>query len=234
MFLDELRKHATEAAPDEACGLVVARGKKVRIIRARNLAEEPQKHFDLDTDAWLEVQAHEEVIGIYHSHPHGSAKPSEADLSACEASGLPWHIVGSGGDYQLVNPSGYRAPYARRPYVYGVHDCYSLARDWFLWECGIALPDYRRHQDRKQNRFLERYEESGFARLVDAPAQRGDLMLVQVDSPVPNHCAVYLGDGTVLHHVEGRLSTRDPWGGYWVKHCCTHLRHNSLSGNNNG
>lgn len=32
---------------------------------------------------------------------------------------------------------------------------------------------------------------------------------------VPNHAAVYLGDGLMLHHMYGRLSSRDVYGGYW-------------------
>jgi cell wall-associated NlpC family hydrolase len=45
----------------------------------------------------------------------------------------------------------------------------------------------------------------------------GDCFLMQVASPVPNHAAVYLGDGLILHHLQGRLSSRDVYGGYWQK-----------------
>ena len=45
---------------------------------------------------------------------------------------------------------------------------------------------------------------------------------MQVASPVPNHAAVYLGDGLILHHLQGRLSSRDVYGGYWQK-ITTHI-----------
>jgi cell wall-associated NlpC family hydrolase len=48
---------------------------------------------------------------------------------------------------------------------------------------------------------------------------------MQVASPVPNHAAVYLGDGLILHHLQGRLSSRDVYGGYWQKVTTHALRH---------
>jgi cell wall-associated NlpC family hydrolase len=46
---------------------------------------------------------------------------------------------------------------------------------------------------------------------------KGDLILMQIRSRnrVPNHAAIYLGDGMMLHHLHSRLSSRDIYGGYW-------------------
>ncbi|WP_043946890.1 NlpC/P60 family protein, partial [Ralstonia solanacearum] len=41
----------------------------------------------------------------------------------------------------------------------------------------------------------------------------GDVILMQVRAPVPNHAAVYLGGVQMLHHLHGRLSSRDVYGG---------------------
>ena len=46
-------------------------------------------------------------------------------------------------------------------------------------------------------------------------------------SPLPNHAAIYLGDQQVLHHVQGRLSSRDVYGGYYGKSTACALRHES-------
>jgi cell wall-associated NlpC family hydrolase len=51
---------------------------------------------------------------------------------------------------------------------------------------------------------------------------------MQVASPVPNHASVYLGDGLILHHLQGRLSSRDVYGGYWQKVSTHALRHPDL------
>lgn len=53
----------------------------------------------------------------------------------------------------------------------------------------------------------------------------GDVIVMQVRAPVPNHAGVYIGDGLMLHHLYNRLSSRDVYGGYWQE--CTRivLRH---------
>lgn len=227
----EMIAHANDAAPNEACGLVVAAGPKTRLVRAKNIAAEPRSTFDLDPDAWLEVGDGEDVIGIYHSHPVTSAEPSLADMAGCEASKLPWYIVTPSGGYRLIEPSGFEAPYLERPYVYGVHDCWSLVRDWYNREWKLDLPDFARpplpSSDWPVSPYLANFEGCGFVPAPTDEAKLGDMFLLQVGSRVSNHIAVYLGDGTILHHVQGRLSKRDPWGGYWHKHMTHHLRHNT-------
>ena len=58
--------------------------------------------------------------------------------------------------------------------------------------------------------------------------RKGDVLLMQIASPVPNHAAIYLDDGVIMQHVAGRLSSRDVYGGYWAKHTTHVLRHRSL------
>jgi len=227
--------HAAETHPHEACGLVVSAGRKHRLLRGLNISEEPRTTFALDPAVWLEVGDNEAVIGVYHSHCDVPATPSMADRSSCEASGLPWHIVSyPSGGYQRIEPNGFRAPYLKRPYVHAIHDCYAIVRDWYNWEWNLGLPDFERDfqwWEKGQNLYIENFEKCGFVQLVDVPPKAGDAFLIQMHSSVPNHAAIYLGDGTILHHVQGRLSTKDPWGGMWEKHAVCHLRHNSRLGN---
>ena len=59
--------------------------------------------------------------------------------------------------------------------------------------------------------------------------QYGDILLMNIESPVPNHAAIYLGENIILHHVTNRLSSRDvyKWGGYYHKMTAMVLRHES-------
>lgn len=227
-------EHALEHPREEVCGLVVSWGKnKFKIIRALNLAEDRQYTFDLDPAAWLHVQPGEEVVGIYHSHPNGPPTPSMADLSGCEATGLTWHIVSPGsGEYHSFEPSGYEAPLLKRPYVHGVHDCYSIVRDWYAREMGLKLDDFDRDnfwwEREGVNLYVDNFESQGFVQLIGEAPRRGDAFLIQVGSSKPNHAAVCLGDGTILHHVAGRLSCIEPWDGFYSQFCTHHLRHKSM------
>lgn len=220
--------HAIQAKPQEACGLVVGKGSKQRLVRAKNLSHEPTKSFDLDPEAWLEVEDDETVIGIYHSHPQGNAQPSMTDRVGCEASGVPWHIVTLEGHYTCMQPNGFVAPYLQRPYVHGVHDCYSIIRDWYKREWQLDLPNFERAYewwDKGENLYVKHFASCDFKVIQSQEPQIGDAFFIQIASPVPNHAAIYIGDGMILHHVQGRLSTKDPYGGAWVKHTTHHLRH---------
>jgi proteasome lid subunit RPN8/RPN11 len=224
--------HAADEAPNECCGLVVQRAgdRKFRLVRAKNLARFPRQHFDLDPDAWLEVGSDEAVIGIYHSHTTAPATPSLADRAMCNATNLPWHIVSwPAGDYCRIEPDGTQVPLERRPYVWAVHDCYSLARDWYDQVWGLKLADFSRQPLlRGENTFLREYEGQGFVRLIDQLPQVGDAFLYQFGTSLP-HVALYVDDNVILHHPEGRLSYRETYDGLWRKHT-HHLRHRSRMG----
>ena len=228
---EQILQHAKDEHPRECCGLVcVVKGRR-RYFPCRNLAATPDEHFVMDPVDYANAEDKGEVVAVIHSHPTMNPKPSEADLVACEKTGLPWHIVNPlTEEWGFCEPSGYQLPYVGRVFAHGVVDCYSLCRDWYAREWGLQLRDYdRRDQwwEQGQNLYLDNFQKEGFRQIPIEELQRGDALLMQLSSPVPNHAAVYLGDQQVLHHVQGRLSSRDVYGGYYLKNTACALRHES-------
>jgi cell wall-associated NlpC family hydrolase len=158
-----------------------------------------------------------------------SAKPSQADLVACEGSGLPWFIMGYPSEqWEYIEPSGYIAPLVGRQWSHGVLDCYSIIRDWYLQEKNIELLNFERSDEWwkiGENLYLDNFEKAGFKQISLDELQAGDCMLMCIGSEVPNHGAVYLGNGQILHHVQNRLSTRDVYGGFWLKNTYGYYRY---------
>lgn len=96
---------ACEAAyPEEACGLLVGRrgdGNVIEVARVEpsaNLAEDRRRRFEVDPRLQIRLFRElrggpETVVGLYHSHPDGEAKPSETDLERAWEPELAWLIA---------------------------------------------------------------------------------------------------------------------------------------------
>lgn len=226
--------HAKQESPKESCGLVtIVKGKR-RYFPCTNLAETPDEHFVLDPAEYAAAEDKGEIVAVVHSHPTTNHAPSPADRVACEKSGLPWYVVNPNTEqWGYCEPEGFELPYVGREFVHGLVDCYSLCRDWYKREWGLELRDYNRRDqwwDRGENMYLDNFMKEGFHEIPLADLERGDAVLMQLSSPVPNHAAIYLGDQMVLHHIQGRLSSRDVYGGYYLKSTAKALRHESRQG----
>jgi proteasome lid subunit RPN8/RPN11 len=236
--LAAISTHALADYPRESCGLVIVRKGRERYVPCRNTSTTPSEHFRLRADDFAAAEDQGEVIALVHSHPDTNAEPSDADRVACEASELPWHIVSvirDGGDpvvrdVRTVTPCGYEAPLVGREFAHGILDCYTLVQDWYARERGVELPYFERHDgwwdiegEDQPDLYMKHFAEAGFQIVAAHPQdegfvfQEGDIVLMQHRATVANHAAVYVGDGKMLHHLHGRLSSLDIYGGMWAE-----------------
>lgn len=225
--------HAKNEFPRECCGLVILKRGKTVYFPCKNISED-NTTFVMDPKDYVAAESSGDIVALVHSHCNAPATPSLADKSSCEASGFPWHIVSlpnEGWDY--CEPSGFKAPLIGRPYVYGIHDCYTLICDWYREKHNIVLPEFDRPDgwwDRGENLYLENFGKVGFSRIADDDTIRpGDVIIMQMARKVADHGAVYLGEDIMLHHQTRRLSCREVYGGYWAKHTVAIIRNSSLS-----
>jgi len=240
-LLKAFREEAEARYPEEACGYIVAVGKKQSFMACKNSAEKPHTQFRIDENEYQRCADVGEIIAVWHSHPDKNNQPSDFDRVECESMELPWFINAITksdeegfvfSDTSLMEPSGFMMEYVGRPYHYGLVDCYSLLRDYYKGEYSIDLAVCRNCRD---TRFWEldvpvpvieqNYTELGFERVYDAQPRKGDVLLIQTGGTVANHVAIYIGDDMILHHCENRLSSRTIYGGYWHKHTVAMLRH---------
>ena len=96
----ELVAHAQEEAPNEACGLVVARqGIAERYVRGRNVAASPYR-FELEVppETWfLEDEGYD--LAVFHSHLSSPPRPSRTDVENIGLwEGKPYLILSLGTD----------------------------------------------------------------------------------------------------------------------------------------
>lgn len=224
-------EHAAWSLPAESCGLLVRAGGCRPMFRAcRNIAEEGSFQIDAEDLAAVEDAGYE-VLAVVHSHPdQDDPVPSPADLECCDAGDLPWHIVGMPSRrWVTVTPAGLLPPLVGREFVYGRSDCYSIVRDWYRLERRVWLADVPRTSDTEPDGgsiYLPRLASHGW-RVVAGEPRTGDVLLMRMGAREPNHAALYLGDNLILHHLEGRLSAREPLGADYRARTTHILRHAS-------
>jgi proteasome lid subunit RPN8/RPN11 len=97
--------HARRAHPHECCGLLVGRAGRVLFAKpTRNVDARPDARYEVDARQHLDLQRalrdtvpSLDVIGVYHSHPEGPARPSATDLAEAHYPGWTYVIVGLAG-----------------------------------------------------------------------------------------------------------------------------------------
>jgi proteasome lid subunit RPN8/RPN11 len=216
---EEIVKHAREGMaakpPVEVCGFIATDGKRQRAFRSPNRSSEPEGFFRTCPRAWRRVEdSGWDIIAIYHSHVNEPPVPSPGDRAASEAAKLPFVIVGMPTEvWGSYVPTGVEIPLLERPFVFGTLDCRTLQRDYYKRVLGIEVPEFEYEDDwweKGQDLFVRNYKKGGFVRVGDL--RKHDTLLIQIPpSPVANHCAVYLGDGQIMHHLSGRISNREPY-----------------------
>jgi len=97
-LLTGLVSAARDAAPREACGLLVGRGREVvRVVPARNADPSPTRYTVAPEDHFAALRAARrdglDVIGAWHSHPAGTPEPSASDTAEATVD-LVYLIVG--------------------------------------------------------------------------------------------------------------------------------------------
>ncbi len=222
-----IRYLAGQSYPNECCGFLTKKG----LMPIKNTSLEPLHFATIDPKSYA-VAEEEGIIFLYHSHAK-DLNFSKLDIDACKKLNIPFVLYCVEPDHFTIgDPRG--GEYIGRDWIYGLHDCYALVRDWYRQERGILLDDFARcevGETRQEdwNVFVDSFESQGFTRLsaYGVKFQAGDLLLMQIASPNPNHLGLIFDAAKqeFMHHCLNQQSTVEPFGGYWEKHTVGVLRY---------
>ncbi|MDB6375237.1 C40 family peptidase [Photorhabdus bodei] len=225
-------EHVKLEYPNECCGVIAQKGRVEKYFRCRNLSKEPTEHFELSPEDYAQAEDWGTITEIVHSHCGDgvTTQPSELDQLQCDATGLLWVIASwPEGDIREILPRGER-PLTGRAFVLGHADCWSLIMDYYKKEHGLSLHNYsvdRHWWEEGENLYMENWQKEGFIEITDSP-QDGDLVIMQVQSDVPNHAGILVNSGMLLHHLYGQLSQIIPYSDYWRDRTVKIVRHEEL------
>jgi proteasome lid subunit RPN8/RPN11 len=226
---EQVKEHAIKSPTEECCGLVLQSGEELHAFPCKNTSSDPTKFFRIDPEIYLKHFNAGTVRGYFHSHINNKAEFSEADKAAAEASLLPLYLYVIGtDDFLCYTPTGKESPLEGRAFVPEVHDCWAIIHDYYKQVLGVTLPLFPRTSGEKVwAASIPTYlEELGIIR-VTVP-QKHDIIVMCVSSSIPNHAAIYLGDGHMLHQRANDYSRRDVYGGFWKRSTVMILRFTDL------
>lgn len=96
--------HAVRESPAECCGLLIGAADRIDVAhQARNASATPRTRFVVEPeDHFAAIRraraSGRQVIGVYHSHPAGPARPSPTDLAEATYAEYVYLIAGFEGD----------------------------------------------------------------------------------------------------------------------------------------
>lgn len=216
--IDAAKAAAVAAYPKESCGLIVNNA----YVPCVNVAKDPTADFEIDETAVKAAGSN--LQGVLHSHPDEDAVPSSDDMQGQIDTAVIWGIIAVikdvtdkivardpvfWGDYRLEEPL------IGRQFIHGISDCGSIIRSYFWQTKQIKINDFPRNDQwwkDGDNIYLDKFKTAGFIQIQQQELITGDVFLGKVRSPVPNHGGIILNAaaGLGLHHLENRLSRREP------------------------
>lgn len=123
------------------------------------------------------------------------------------------------------------SPYIGVNYEAGIRDCYTIARRVYGELYKIPLTNYARPTNWEDfpdfDFFQKLYTGQGFENPTNnvLDLREGDVLLMNVLSPELNHCAIYLGQNLILHHLKDRRSEIESYTYSWRNRVRLVLRH---------
>ena len=228
-YLSNFKEYANSSPNKEVCGLVV----NDIFYSCKNISVDPE-NFIIDPVDYARVSSLGKIDFICHSHLGLSAKPSQADIYSCNKGSTTWIIYAvESGNLEYYLPNAKTVPLIGREYYFGITDCFSLVTDVYKEELSIELtrPFIQSENWFKEevNYFEAHTEENNLVKIMDGSLNKYDILLFMAgNSKVPNHSGIKYDGNLFLHHLYGKLSTKEVFGGYWHKCRVATYRHKDL------
>lgn len=163
-----------------------------------------------------------------------------------EARPTPWWIISwPENDIREVVATGHVA-LVGRTFIHGLYDCWQVCNDYYYRKHGITFTDFKREdkwweQKEGDSLYEKFFKAEGFYAVDLEDIKVGDMVVMQIGRTYhPNHAAIYLGSQPtlpdeelnvygqgpfILHHMYGRKSSVEIFGGQWLERTRLVLRH---------
>ena len=173
MFEELIIDHAKSHPHEEVCGFVLLEDNlEIKIEPAKNESPKPRECFSISPLKFIDYKLSKNILGIYHSHPITTERPSKRDMDSSEESGIPYLIYSlKTKKFFLYYPESYEpSPLLQRPHVKAFYECTCILKDYFKkvldiniskWNRNYWLPEAYTASNDLLLKILKEYRQSG-------------------------------------------------------------------------
>lgn len=213
---EEFKQHCIDCYPQEACGYI----ENGTFFPLENIHSDPTNSFLLsEEDSFMLLEKNYKFI---HSHTmerftDDPRTPSKEDMIGQQNTGKVWGIVHCNGkdisNIAWVEDKENLAPLIGRNYLFNIHDCYTLCRDYYIIEKGLDVmnPPKSANWYEENPLLLENcFAEANFTPLREGEIpEEGDVIAFAIGSRFASHLGIYIGNDRFIHHLYARKSDED-------------------------
>tara|TARA_B100000427_G_scaffold273882_1_gene241792 strand:- start:100 stop:837 length:738 start_codon:yes stop_codon:yes gene_type:complete len=236
-----IKTHALSSTPKECCGILYEKSGATLAHECMNVSEEPEKHFSIRPRDYLTASKKGSVKAVYHSHVSDNNKFSPNDMINSRAHQVPFVLYSIGKDcFSTFDPRKNKTFLYDRTFKIGETDCYTVVKEYYK-DLGIEINgrndlgnDWHKKDPSLIQKLFELNKNNPDLPIIELGAttqlQKHDVIVFEfIKGRGPNHVAVYLDDGNILHHPRNKYLSIEPLSNTYKKTICKIYRHEQLS-----
>ena len=217
LIKESIKRHSLEESPKECCGVLVKTKNNLVAFPCHNVSEKPEKHFSIKPTDYLKASSAGEVEAVYHSHNSSNDKFSPNDILNSKSHDLPFVLYCSPKDsFSTFDPKKSKTFWYDKVFKIGETDCYTVVKEYYK-DLGIKLEgennlgnDWCQKNPELIQQLFDLNKNNPDLPIIELPAtsslRKHDVIVFQfVKGAGPNHVAIYLGNGEILHHPRNKF-----------------------------
>ena len=237
---ESIKRHALNEVPKECCGLIIEDKGAEQIYPCRNSSEKPAKHFSINPSDYVKASVRGKIKAVYHSHNSENEKFSVNDMFNSRAHKLNYILYNTVKDsFSFFDFKKNKTFLYNRIFKIGKSDCYTIVKEYYQ-NLGIKLDgentlgnDWYKENPNLISELFKLNKTNPNLPIVELPPdsqlKEHDVIVFEfIKGAGPNHVAVYLGDGNMIHHPRNRYPCIETLNPIYKKKMYKIYRHEGL------
>jgi len=211
-----IKEHALREKPKECCGLLIENENEEEVHPCKNSSEKPSLHFSIRPHDYAFASKRGKIKAVYHSHNSDNEKFSVNDMFNSRSHCVDYILYNTvKNTFSFFDYKKNKTFLYNRIFKIGESDCYTIIKEYYA-DLGIKLEgentfgnEWYKKNPHLIGQLFNLNKNNPNLPIMELPPsselKEHDVIVFEfIKGAGPNHVAVYLGDGTMIHHPRNR------------------------------